>query len=68
MLELDQSDVDVETLDMLAELAQALAAGSVELRLAAVGVPVAELLERSGVAARVRIVPTIDAATGIPRP
>jgi MFS superfamily sulfate permease-like transporter len=40
VLELDQTDIDVETLDMLSELAGALAAKSVELRLASVRRPV----------------------------
>jgi sulfate permease, SulP family len=63
VLELDQSDIDVESLDMLAELADTLGAQSVELRLAAVRARVHELLRRSGLAARVRIDPTLDAAT-----
>jgi MFS superfamily sulfate permease-like transporter len=62
VLELDQSDIDVETLDVLAELNEALAAESVELRLASVRVPVVELLRRSGLTERVRIEPTLDAA------
>jgi sulfate permease, SulP family len=49
VLELDQDDLDVETLDMLVELADALAIESVELRLAAVRVPAAELLRRARV-------------------
>jgi sulfate permease, SulP family len=64
VLELDQSDIDVESLDMLAELADALEAESAELRLAAVRARVHELLRRSGLAERLRVDPTLDAATG----
>jgi SulP family sulfate permease len=63
VLELDQNDIDVESLDMLAELADALAAEGVDLRLAGVRAPVAGLLERSGLARRVRVERTLDAAT-----
>ena len=62
VLELDQDDVDLETLDTLAELADALGAKSIELRLASVRVPVLELLRRAGVIEKVRIEPTLDAA------
>ncbi|HEY1277667.1 MAG TPA: SulP family inorganic anion transporter, partial [Thermoleophilaceae bacterium] len=62
-LELDQFDIDVETLDMLGELAGALADQSVELRLASVRRPVLELLRRSELDKRVAIEPTLDAAT-----
>jgi anti-anti-sigma factor len=60
---LDQSNIDVESIDMLAELTDALGAKSAELRLAAVRARVHELLRRSGLAERVRIEPTLDAAT-----
>ena len=62
VLELDQSDADLETADTLAELTGALAAKSVELRLGAVRAPVQALLERARVADHVRIAPTVDAA------
>ena len=63
VLDLAESpDLDVETLDTLAELADMLAAEGFELRLAAVRAPALELLRRSGLAARVRIDPTLDAA------
>jgi SulP family sulfate permease len=65
VLELDQSDIDVESLDMLAELADALEAESAELRLAAVRERVYELLRRRGLAQRVRIDPTLDAAAAV---
>ena len=65
VLELDQSEIDLAALDMLAELAQAL--GAAELRLAEVRVPVAAMLARSGLTERVPIEPTLDAAVG-PRP
>ena len=55
-------DLDLETLDTLAELAQALADDGVELTLAAVHTPVLELLRRGGLAERIRIEPTLDAA------
>jgi sulfate permease, SulP family len=62
VLELDQSDIDLESLDTLTELVEALASESVELRLASVRGPVLELLRRSGLAERVRMEPTLDAA------
>jgi SulP family sulfate permease len=62
VLELGQSDIDVESLDMLAELADALAAQSTELRLAAVREPARELLGRAGLDERVVVAPTLDAA------
>jgi MFS superfamily sulfate permease-like transporter len=58
----ENHDVDLETLDVLGELADELRAQGSELRLAAVHVRAVELLRRSGVAERVRIEPTIDAA------
>jgi SulP family sulfate permease len=56
-------DLDLETLDTLGELAEALATDGVELRLAGVHAPVLELLRRSGLASKVRVEPTLDAAT-----
>ena len=55
VLELEQDDIDVEALDMLAELFDALAAQSAELRLTVEHERVHELLRRSGLAERVRI-------------
>ena len=63
VLELAESpDLDVETLDALAELQETLAREGVELRLAAVRSAARALLSRSGLAERVRIEPTVDAA------
>ena len=56
-------ELDLETIDMLAELADALHARGVELRLGAVHAGVHGLLRRGGVAGRLRIEPTLDAAT-----
>ena len=58
----DSHDLDVESLDMLGELAEELAAQGIELRLAAVRAPALELLRRSGLTGRLRIEPTVDAA------
>lgn len=61
MLELSESpDLDLQTLDILGELADALTAEGVELRLASVRAPVLELLRRSGLLSRVRVEPTLD--------
>jgi SulP family sulfate permease len=57
VIELYQGDIDVESLDMLAELAATLAAEGIELRLTRVRAPVLRLLRRSGLADRVRIEP-----------
>ena len=63
VLDLAQSaDLDVETLDALAELADGLFVSSTELRLSSAGTHVAELLRRSGLDARLRIEPSLDAA------
>jgi sulfate permease, SulP family len=63
VLELAESpDLDMQSLDMLAELADELGAAGAELRLASVRTPALELLRRSGLADRVRIEPTLDAA------
>jgi high affinity sulfate transporter 1 len=62
------TELDVEALDALAELADALSASATELRLAAVRRPALEVLRRSGLADRVAIAPTIDAALSENRP
>ena len=63
VLDLARNDeIDVQALDMLGDLADELASRGVELRLAGVHVRVLELLRRSGLAARVHIEPTLDAA------
>jgi high affinity sulfate transporter 1 len=63
VLQLAESpDLDVESLDMLADLARVLRARGIELRLTSVRGPVLELLRRSGVAEQVRVEPTVDAA------
>ena len=56
------SDLDVETVDALGELADTLAADGIELRLASVRAPVLEILRRGGVTSRVRVEPSIDDA------
>jgi high affinity sulfate transporter 1 len=67
VLELSGSaDLDVETLDALDELERRLRAAGVELRLASVRSHALELLRRSGLAERVAIAPTIDAALDRP--
>jgi MFS superfamily sulfate permease-like transporter len=66
VLDLARNDqIDVGSLDMLKDLADALAREGVELRLANVHAPVLELLRRDGIAGRVRIAPTLDAAGGV---
>jgi sulfate permease, SulP family len=60
------TELDVETVDALGELADALAAEGVELRLAGVRRPAAGMLSRSGVAEHVAIEPTLDAAVHHP--
>jgi high affinity sulfate transporter 1 len=63
VLDIAQSpELDVETVDVLGELADALGAEGSELRLAEVRVPVLGILGRSGLADRVTIAPTLDAA------
>jgi MFS superfamily sulfate permease-like transporter len=59
------STIDVGSLDMLRDLVDALGREGVERRLAAVHVPVLELLQRDGLADRVRIEPTLDAAAEV---
>jgi high affinity sulfate transporter 1 len=64
VLDLSRNDeLDVQGLDTIDELASELAEKDVELRLAAVHVPVHELMRKSGLADRVRIDATVDAAT-----
>jgi len=60
------TDLDLQTLDTLEEVAAELYADGVELRLAGVRAPALALLRRSGLAERVRIEPTIDAAVDRP--
>ena len=55
-------DLDVETLDTLGELEDALAADSIELRLGGVPASALPLLQRSGLVSRLRVEPTLDAA------
>jgi len=63
VLELSENvQLDVGTLDMLDELVRELERAGVELRFAAVRRPAQELMRRSGLADRVRIELTIDAA------
>lgn len=65
VLDLSRNDeLDVQGLDMLGELQQALAARHVELRLAAVHAQVRELLDRAGSA--VVVEPSVDAALRSP--
>jgi sulfate permease, SulP family len=61
VLELAESpDLDLQTVDVLGELADALTAKGVELRLAPVRAPALELLRRSGLLSRVQVQPTLD--------
>jgi MFS superfamily sulfate permease-like transporter len=63
VLDLAQNaELDVETVDVLDELAAALAADGIELRLAEVRAPALEMLRRSGLADHVAVAPTLDAA------
>jgi high affinity sulfate transporter 1 len=57
------NDLDVETLDSLAELEATLRARGIELRLAAVRARPRELLERSGLADRIGFDPTLEAVS-----
>ncbi len=61
------TELDVQTVDTLSELSQALAKDGVELRLAAVRAPALELLERAGLTGRIPILPTLDAAVSGPQ-
>jgi SulP family sulfate permease len=58
----ESHDLDVETLDMLADLADTLDEEGIELRLAAVRMRSLEMLRRRGLADRLRIETTIDGA------
>lgn len=58
------TDLDVQSLDMLAELAERLGKDGIQLRLAGVRAPALEKLRRAGLADRVRIEPSLDAAVG----
>ena len=63
VLDLSRNDeIDIGTIDMLHELADALGRDGIELRLADVHEPVHELLRLDGIAERVRVEPTLDAA------
>ena len=63
VLDLAESpDLDVETLDTLADLADELAAGGIELRLASARTQALQLLRRRGLVPRLRIEPTLDRA------
>lgn len=54
------AELDVESVDMLGELAEGLQAAGVELQLASVRAPVLDILRRAGITERVRIVPTLE--------
>ncbi len=56
------TELDIQTADMLGELAAALHRDGIELCLAEVRAPALEILARSGVAERVRVEATLDAA------
>jgi MFS superfamily sulfate permease-like transporter len=60
---LQSTELDVQTADTLGELADALSDRSIELRLASVRAPALEVLRRAGLFERVKVVPTLDAAT-----
>jgi high affinity sulfate transporter 1 len=63
LLDLSRSvELDVQSADALADLAQELQAGGTTLRLAAVHEPAARILRRAGVTPGVRAWPTLDAA------
>ena len=63
VLDLAESpDLDVETLDTLADLADELAAGGIELRLASARTQALQLLRRRGLVPRLRVEPTLDHA------
>jgi MFS superfamily sulfate permease-like transporter len=61
-------ELDLQTLDMLGELSDALAAEGVELRLAASHARAVSELQRSGIADRLDLAPTVDAAVSVDRP
>ncbi len=56
------ADLDLESMDMLGELAAELSGRGVVLVLAAVHAPVMEILRRGGILDQVTIAPTLDAA------
>lgn len=56
------TDLDLQTADTLEELREQLARDDIELRLAGVRAPAREILDRTGVSARVPIAGTIDEA------
>ena len=58
----ESTDLDIQSADAIGELADQLRKRGVELRLTLVRAPAQGILERSGVAAKARIVPTLDAA------
>jgi MFS superfamily sulfate permease-like transporter len=63
VLDLTESmSLDIESLDMLADLAGRLGMQGVELRLGGVHAPALELLRRTGLAGRIRVEPTLEAA------
>ena len=63
VLELSESpELDLQTLDALSELTDALHSSGVELRLASVRGPTLEIMDRGGLTERVRVEPTVDAA------
>jgi high affinity sulfate transporter 1 len=65
VLDLSESPgLDVETLDMLADLAGRLEAEGVELALGGVYARALDLLRKSGLADRIRVERTVDAAVG----
>lgn len=60
---LQSTELDVQTANTLGELADALSERSIELRLASLRAPALEVLRRAGLLERVKVVPTVDAAT-----
>ncbi len=56
------TELDVQAADMLGELVDALGADGIELRLVNVRSPALDILERAGVAARVRVETSLDRA------
>jgi high affinity sulfate transporter 1 len=62
------TDLDLQGLDTLAEIADRLAAQAVELRLADVRAPTLELLRRGGLVLRLRVDATIDDAVAARSP
>ena len=62
------TDLDVQALDMLAELADRLESQGIELRLGGVHAPALELLRRRGLVPRLRAEPTLDDLLSTARP